>query len=426
MWSEIHPVPGLYSIEMDVLKELFTAKEQKPRTPNTGPNKTVQTPQFQIVDDLTRANNIAIMLKSFSSFGSPSAICTAIISGDDALTEKHLEQLKQMSPRPQEMEAINSFSGKVSDVHLPEQLLIELATIPRLNARLNVLLFKKQFQPLILGAKKGMDALNQSCEQLKASARLKSIFASILATGNVLNANTSRGGASAIKMDSILALADAKVVPRDIDEASTSGLQVPNMKTFLDFVAWKIMCEDMYHGRLDATSLQSAAQEGYVFQEIGILRQAVLMIESDVVQNVDALERGMKVVKEEITAEEARSKITTRQASFESHLQDAAREDSPTSQDNDISHQYLSMLHEFHDSADTQLEEMRSIAEKASASQEDIVTWMGEKGTCDAPELFKAILKFSRDFDSSFSRVFSTIGIQGIRTYVDFMRNDVA
>jgi len=414
---------------MDVLKELFTAKEQKSRAVKSDVKKPTQALQFQIVDDLTRANNIAIMMKSFASFGSPSAICQAILNGDDALTEKHLEQLKQMSPRPQEMDAIGGFQGKPSDLLLPEQLLLELSSIPRLDAKVNLLLFKKQFQSLILGAQKGMDALNKSCQQIKSSARLKSIFASILATGNVLNANTARGGASAIKMDSILALADAKIVPKEIDDIRVNDLQVPKIKTFLDFIAWKVMCEDMIHGMLEKKTIESAAEEGYLFQELGILRQAVLMIESDVVQNIDALERGMNVVKEEMAAEEriaGAMPLAQRQASFKSSLQDAA--EGETVESHAIPHvplQYHSMVQEFHNHAESQLQDMRIVAEKARISQEDIVTWMGERGTLDAPDLFKAILKFSRDFDSSFSRVFSTIGAQGVLTYVNHMKKEM-
>ena len=49
-------------------------------------------------------------------------------------------------------------------------------------------------------------------------------------------------------------------------------------------------------------------------------------------------------------------------------------------------------------------------AERTSAAQEDIVTWMSERGTTDAPGVLKGILDFSRDFDSSFSRVYNAIG----------------
>ena len=261
VWSDINQSNSILSsdlvdVEMNVLRELFTQKEKVPssaaKKAGQGEDKDADdgVKSFQLVQDLTRANNIAIMLKSFASFGDPSSIKRAILVGDNSLTERHIEQLKQMAPRPVERDKIACFTGKPSDLHLPEQFLIVLADIPRLDRKLSVLLFKKQFDVLVSGASRGMDALNVACRQIKDSRRLKCVFASILAAGNALNADTVRAGAKAVKLESILVLSGVKVVGSDVDEASDDDLPTPRLKTLLDYISWRVMCAELCSGHL--------------------------------------------------------------------------------------------------------------------------------------------------------------------------------
>ena len=439
VWADIklsNRSSELLDVEMDVLKDLFTQKERAP--PSAAKTKEADATQpavvrFQLVQDLTRANNIAIMLKSFASFGDPLAIKTAILQGDDSLTERHIEQLKQMAPRPQEMEKIADFAGKPSDLHLPEQFLMMLGDIPRLERKLNVLLFKKQFDALIAGANRGMDALNEACRQIKESRRLKCVFASILASGNALNADTVRAGAMAIKLESILALSGVKVVTSsrdETDDAEDDAMPNPKLKTLLDYVSWKVMCEELSSGHVDDESLRIAAHDGFLFQELGVLRQAVLLVESDVKQSVEALENCMKLIADELKAEEAVHSGNgsdgsstapgpggTLAVSLASRLESAAGAPLPTSDLN--TNPYLNMLRIFFERAKAAEESVLALADRTNAAQDDIVSWMGERGSTDAPGVLKGLLDFSRDFDSSFSRVYTGLGAKGVRAWAE-------
>ena len=398
---------------MDFLHELFAAREAKQVTPVSQSKPVTATPEFQIVQDLTRANNISIMLKSFATFGSPSGIKEAILQGSEKLSERHLEQLKQMIPRQQELEAISCFTGTVSNLHLPEQFLVSMASIPRLERKLNVLMFQKQFQSLIAGANKGMNALSLSCERIKHCERLKITLSSILAAGNMLNANTMRGGASALKLESILKLADVKVVNKLEKGKLIDGVQVPPAQTFLDFVAWRVMCSDK---DLDEDDIRQAAHEGYLAKDLGVLRQAVVLMESDVKQNVDSLEKGMKLVQDEMKLEEriaSSENVPEKQPSVQSPLDSTAPD--ADNRDAEERQSFLTMVREFVKKAEEDIEQVRASAQKTTAAQEEIVSWMGETGSLDAPELLRAILHFSRDFDAAFSKIFRMLGIEGVR-----------
>jgi hypothetical protein len=288
-----------------------------------------------------------------------------------------------------------------------------MASITRLERKLNVLMFQKQFQTLIAGANKGMTALSQSCERIKHCERLKIILSSILAAGNILNANTMRGGASAIKLESILKLADVKVVNKFDKGKLVDGVQVPPVQTFLDFVAWKVMCSDT---DLDEDGIKQAAHEGYLARDLGVLRQAVVLMESDVKQNIDSLEKGMKLVQDEMNLEEnaaSSDNVPNRQSSSQSTADAAASSaDIPGAK---AASPFLTMAQAFVKQAEEDIDQIRASAKKTTAAQEDIVSWMGETGSLDAPELLRAILHFSRDFDASFSKVFRMLGIEGVR-----------
>ena len=273
-------MPSLYSIELEVLKTLFEAPNREKQSKTVQRQQAPRTPEFRVVQDLTRANNISIMLKLFEDFEGPSGIRQAILEGSQKLTERHLEQLLQMIPKPQELESIKNFPSKPSDLLPPEQFLFTMATVPRLQRKLVSLLFRRQFDVLISGAQKGMEVLKLACNEIKSSSRLKIILSTILAGGNVLNEGTMRGGAAALKLDSILKLGDVKSTKTSEGECDSEDFKLPKLISFLDFVAWKVMCFGILQGIFDEPKLKEAAHQGFLSQDLSNLQQAVLLIES--------------------------------------------------------------------------------------------------------------------------------------------------
>jgi hypothetical protein len=155
-----------------------------------------------------------------------------------------------------------------------------MGTVPRLQRKLGTLLFRRQFDVLISGAQKGMEVLKLACNEIKSSNRLRIILSTILAGGNVLNEGTMRGGAAALKLDSILKLGDVKSTKKSEGECDCEGVKLPRLNSFLDFVAWKVMCFGIMQGIFDEARLKEAAHQGFLSQELGNLQQAVLLVES--------------------------------------------------------------------------------------------------------------------------------------------------
>lgn len=69
----------------------------------------------------------------------------------------------------------------------------------------------KYMQNLLKSARAAVSCVERACEQIRCSDRLAQVLSRVLATGNVLNADTHRGDALAIKLDSLQKMSDVKV-----------------------------------------------------------------------------------------------------------------------------------------------------------------------------------------------------------------------
>ena len=70
-----------------------------------------------------------------------------------------------------------------------------------------------RLQNLLKSARSAVSCVERACEQIRCSDRLAHVLSRVLATGNVLNADTHRGNALAIKLDSLSKMSDVKVSP---------------------------------------------------------------------------------------------------------------------------------------------------------------------------------------------------------------------
>ena len=150
-------------------------------------------------------------------------------------------------------------------------------------------------------------------------------------------------------------------------------------------------------------------------------------------QNIQAIEKGFKTVETEIEAcsqvgsDERNNAIAQRQATFESTLDAAAATFTNTVDvlsEKQTSDSFLSMIRQFYEEASSRMVEFKALAVDTEAAQDDIVAWMGERGNSDAPEVIRSLLTFSRDFDMAFSRVYRSIGQDGILKCINKIRAD--
>ncbi|KAJ9568573.1 hypothetical protein OSB04_004539 [Centaurea solstitialis] len=80
--------------------------------------------------------------------------------------------------------------------------------VPRMEAKLNVFLFKIRFNAQLAEFKKSLNTVNSACNEVRISVKLKEIFKRILYLGNTVNQGTGRGSAVGFKLDGLLKLND--------------------------------------------------------------------------------------------------------------------------------------------------------------------------------------------------------------------------
>lgn len=157
-------------------------------------------------------------------------------------------------------------------------------------------MFRLQFRTLVSDAKAGMSAIREAASNLRQSRRLRHVLATILAAGNALNSGTARGNAKALKLETLLKLADVKAVGgagvrakpapngKENGEPAEAGdsppgppLYISRLRSLLDYVAW-VTCTQQ--GADDADNSKPAdadagASQKYLAPELPALGEAV-------------------------------------------------------------------------------------------------------------------------------------------------------
>lgn len=67
-------------------------------------------------------------------------------------------------------------------------------------------------QGFVGSAKASIDSVDAACQQVGSSQHLQGVLRAVLAVGNALNTGTARAQANGVKLDSLMKLADVKVL----------------------------------------------------------------------------------------------------------------------------------------------------------------------------------------------------------------------
>jgi len=162
----------------------------------------------KLVDE-KRSYNTDITLARFRMTNSH--IRDAILSMDEiALDQDKLMQLIKIAPTPEEIELLQGYTGDVNALGNTEKFFRCISSIPRIQRRLEFMLFKQQFRSLYDGFKANIDSVSTALNQIKNSKNLKKVLMITLAFGNYLNGGTPKGGAWGYKLNTLNRLQGSK------------------------------------------------------------------------------------------------------------------------------------------------------------------------------------------------------------------------
>ncbi|XP_076903059.1 putative formin-like protein 15b [Bidens hawaiensis] len=200
-------------VELDVseLETLFSnAPAKKPAAKDDDKKKAASNKPEKIqLIDLRRANNTEIMLTKVK-MPLPDMVEAVLAMDDGLLDVDQVENILKFCPTKEEMDQLKNYTGDIDKLGKCEHFFLELMKVPRMETKLNIFLFKIQFNSQLGDFKKSLDLVHSACDEVRKSVKLKEVMKRILYLGNTLNQGTARGAAVGFKLDSLLKLTDTR------------------------------------------------------------------------------------------------------------------------------------------------------------------------------------------------------------------------
>ncbi|KAF9232167.1 hypothetical protein BU15DRAFT_55302 [Melanogaster broomeanus] len=203
VWSEPCADPDFSTEDLEATFLIDSVPQTQSQVLNPSRKQNVTT-----LLDITRANNIAIMLSRFKS--RYPAIRQALLDLDDSiLSIDDLRAISKQLPTTEEMNRIKDF-GDVSKLAKPDQYLHEIMTIPRLPQRLDCMIFRQRFHLDVDEIRPDLKTIRDACRELRASQLFKRTLQAVLVVGNKLNGSTFRGNARGFHLEALLKMKETK------------------------------------------------------------------------------------------------------------------------------------------------------------------------------------------------------------------------
>eukprot|EP00727_Mastigamoeba_balamuthi_P002469 m51a1_g12219 hypothetical protein (1420) ;mRNA; r:26728-32971 len=189
------------------LEKLFAAKAaaEKKADPAAAGGKA----QAIKLLDPKKSQNISITL---SSVKAPVAeLVSAVWSLDsNTLGPVFITNFVKCVPSSEEAEMLKEHADERAALDRPEQFLLDLSEVPRLQQRAESLLFQMQFGPKLAETAPGCEALLSACSQVRESKKFLRVLEVVLALGNFINAGSVRGGLYGYRLESLTQLSELR------------------------------------------------------------------------------------------------------------------------------------------------------------------------------------------------------------------------
>lgn len=195
-------------LNLDELDDMFAIEDAKAKA------KVAAVKQKSVtLIDQKRSLNISIQLAGLRM---PfEEIKDALIAMDDTvLKTEQLEVIAASVPTSAETKLILDYQGSKEDLATVEQYFMRIVQIPRLEGRVNSLLYKSTAGDMLRKINDDYSLLAEASSCLRKSSVFVKVLQGILVVGNHLNTGSYRGAASGFRLDMLLRLRDFKAVDR--------------------------------------------------------------------------------------------------------------------------------------------------------------------------------------------------------------------
>ncbi|MBA0872157.1 hypothetical protein Goshw_008176 [Gossypium schwendimanii] len=212
VWNQIKD--GSLRFDDEIIETLFgytTANHKSPDSNNISstPGSSGNTPEAQVfILEPRKSQNSAVVLKSLGI--SRTEIIGALREGQ-GLSAETLEKLTKIAPTREEEAKILHFNGNPMGLPDAESFLYHvLKAVPSTFIRINVMLFRSNYELEFLKLKESLQTLELACKELRNRGLFLNLLEAILKAGNKMNAGTARGNALGFNLSALQKLCDVK------------------------------------------------------------------------------------------------------------------------------------------------------------------------------------------------------------------------
>lgn len=281
VWGDLGDGASGVQLDMNDLVSTFSIESASATSASALVTSPTRKQSVTTLLDITRANNIAIMLSRIK-LDLP-GIRRALLGMSDVLSVDDLKAIGKQLPTAEEMNRIKDFGGDTSKLAKADQYFCQIMDIPRLPERLECMLYRRKLDLDIEEIRPELAILRNACTELKGSKKFKQVLQAVLAIGNVLNGSTFRGGARGFQLEGLSKLKETKTVK--------GGAECP---TLLHYLAKVLMRSD-------------PALINFI-EELPHLEPAARVSVQTITQAVNQLLGGLERVREEVRYAQARGK----------------------------------------------------------------------------------------------------------------------
>ncbi|KAK2646750.1 hypothetical protein Ddye_021945 [Dipteronia dyeriana] len=336
-------------IDMSELESLFSAavpnSDQGGKPGLLGSRGPKPPEKVQLIDH-RRAYNCEIMLSKVK-VPLHELMSSVLDLEESAMDVDQVENLIKFCPRKEEMEQLKGYTGEKEKLGKCEQFFLELMQVPRVEAKLRVFSFKIQFRSQVSDLRSSLMIVNSVAEQIRNSAKLKSIMQTILSLGNALNQGTARGSAIGFRLDSLLKLTDTRSL---------------NSKMTLMHYLCKVLADklpDLLDFAKDLASLEPASKVQLKF----------------LAEEMQALSKGLEKVVQELSMSE---------------------------NDGPVSYNFTKNLKEFLRFAEAEVRTLASLYSGVGRNVDALILYFGEDpARCPFEQVISTLLNFVRMFNKA-------------------------
>jgi hypothetical protein len=293
------------SLNLENLDQMFAIEEAKAKA-----KSAAKKPSSVTIIDQKRSLNISIQLAGLRM---PfEQIKDALLTMDDEILKtEQLEVISATVPTTKEIKLIMDYSGPKDELATVEQYFMHVMQIPRLQGRVDSLLYKSTAYDTVARIKSDYELLADASRSLKDSSLFVKVLKGVLVIGNHLNTGSYRGSASGFRLDMLLRLKDFKAVDR---------------KTSLLHFVYKEL-------------VKSQPRIAELSKELASVKKAAMISIETTSAALDKLKLGLDKVKEEILhtagilSEEVHSSFHAKMAPFAENMDESLMDVSKLSVD---------------------------------------------------------------------------------------------